>query len=268
MHEQVVAGVVLLADFLGNTGSHRNGGNTGGTDQRVDLAVGDDAHDLAQDDAASGADTESNDAQDDDLDSLDVQEGRSVGGAANREAQEDGDDVHQFVAGGLGDTLNNAGLLHQVAHHQAANQDSSIRQGQGNDDGNDDGEKDLLGLGNAAGCGHDDLTFFFRGQGLHDRRLDNRHQRHVAVCRNRDGTQQVRGQLGGNIDSGGAVSTTDDADSTGFLVGEAQDLSANEGEEDAQLSSSAQQQAGGTCDQRLEVGHGTDAQEDQRGINT
>ena len=76
------------------------------------------------------------------------------------------------------------------------------------------------------------------------------------------------GQLGGNIDSGGAVSTTDDADSTGFLVGEAQDLSANEGEEDAQLSSSAQQQAGGTCDQRLEVGHGTDAQEDQRGINT
>ena len=55
--------------------------------------------------------------------------------------------------------------------------------------------------------------------------------------------QQVRGQLGGNIDNGGAVSTTDDADSTGFLVGEAQHLSANEGKEDAQLSSSAQQQA-------------------------
>ena len=77
----------------------------------------------------------------------------------------------------------------------------------------------------------------------------------------------MRGQLGGDVDSGGAVSTTDDADSTGFLVGEAQDLGADEGEEDAQLCSSAQQQAGGTCNQRLEVGHRTDAQEDQRGIN-
>ena len=36
---------------------------------------------------------------------------------------------------------------------------------------------------------------------------------------------------------------------------------ANEGEEDAQLCGSAQQQAGRTCDQRLKVGHGTDAKE-------
>ena len=267
MHEQVVAGVVLLADLLGNTGGHGNGGNTGGADERVDLAVGDNAHDLAQDNTAGGADAEGDDAQNDDLNGLDVQEGGGVGGAADGEAEEDRDDVHQLIAGGLGDTLDNAGLLHQVAHHQAADQNGGVRQGQGNDDGNDDGEEDLLGLGDAAGGSHDDLTLFFSGQDLHDRRLDNRHQRHVAVRSNCDGAEQMRGQLGSDIDGGGAVRAADDADSTGFLIGEAQNLSADKGEEDTQLCGSAQQQAGRAGDQRLEIGHSADAEEDQRRVN-
>ena len=250
MHEQVVAGVVFLADFLGNTGGHGNSGNTGGADQRVNLAVGDNAHDLAQQNTACGADTESNNAQNNDLNGLDVQEGCGIGGAANAEAQEDGDDIHQFVAGGLFDTLNNAAFLHQVAQHQAANQDGGIGQGEGNDDGNNDREEDLLSLGNLARAFHHDLTLFFGGQNFHDGRLDNRHQRHVAVRGNRDGTQQVRGQAGGDEDSGRAIGTADDADGSGFLVGEAQDFGANEGEEDAQLCGSAQQQAGRTCNQR------------------
>ena len=267
MHEQVVAGVVLLADLLGNTGGHGNGGNTGGADERVDLAVGDNAHDLAQENTAGGADTEGDDAQNDDLNGLDVQEGGGVGGAADGEAEEDRDDVHQLIAGGLGDTLNNAGLLHQVAHHQAADQNGGVRQGQGNDDGDDDGEQDLLGLGDTAGGRHDDLTLFFSGQGLHDGRLDDRHQRHVAVRGNRDGAQQVRGQLGGDVDGGGAVRAADDADSAGLLVRKAQDLSADEGEEDAQLCGSAQQQAGRAGDQRLKVGHRADAEENQRRVD-
>ena len=49
----------------------------------------------------------------------------------------------------------------------------------------------------------------------------------------------MRGQLGGDVDSGGAVRTADDADRTGLLVRKAQDLSADEGEEDAQLCGSA-----------------------------
>ena len=267
VHQQVVAGVVLLADLLGNTGGHRHGGNTGRADERVDLAVGDNAHDLAQQHTACGADAEGDDAQNDDLDGLQVQEGRGVGGAADGEAQEDGDDVHQFVAGGLGDTLDHAGFLHQVAHHQAADQQGGVRQRQGNDDGNDDGEQNLLGLGNLARGFHNDLTFFFGSQRLHDGRLNDRHQRHVAVRRHGNGAQQVRGQLGGNVDSGGAVGAADDTDGGSLAVGEAEDLSADKGEEDAQLCGSAQQQAGGAGDQRGEVGHGADAQEDQRGVN-
>ena len=41
--------------------------------------------------------------------------------------------ISQFIAGGLFDTLNNAAFLHQVAQHQAANQDGGIGQGEGND---------------------------------------------------------------------------------------------------------------------------------------
>ena len=47
---------------------------------------------------------------------------------------------------------------------------------------------------------------------------------HVAVRGNRDGTQQVRGQAGGDEDSGRAIGAADYADGSGFLVGEAQDF--------------------------------------------
>ena len=187
---------------------------------------------------------------------------------AHRQAQGDGDDVDQSVLGSIGQTLGNAALTEQVAQHEHADQRSGIRNQQDNNDGNCDREYDLLGLGDAAGGSHDDLTLFFSRQYLHDRRLDNGHQRHVAVCSDRDGAEQMRGQLGGDIDGGGAVRAADDADSTGFLIGEAQNLSADKGEEDAQLCGSAQQQAGRTCNQRLKVGHGTDAKENQRGIDT
>ena len=39
VHQQEVTGVVLLTDHVGNTGSHGNGGDTGRTDQRIDLAA-------------------------------------------------------------------------------------------------------------------------------------------------------------------------------------------------------------------------------------
>ena len=73
---------------------------------------------------------------------------------------------------------------------------------------------------------------------------------------------------GGQSHHAAELAAADDADGSGFLVGEAQDFGTNEGEEDAQLCGSAQQQAGRTCDQRLKVGHGTDAKENQRGIDT
>ena len=76
-----------------------------------------------------------------------------------------------------------------------------------------------------------------------------------------------------NEDGGGAVCTTDDGDCSGLLLGEVhnagsgQQTSAHVSTKDTELSGSAQQQALGVGDQGSEVGHGTDAQEDQRGVN-
>ena len=40
MHQQEVRGVSLLTFHIGNTGSHRHSGNTGGADEGIDLALG------------------------------------------------------------------------------------------------------------------------------------------------------------------------------------------------------------------------------------
>ena len=65
----------------------------------------------------------------------------------------------------------------------------------------------------------------------------------------------------------GAVGAADDADGAGLRAGEAQQAAAHIGQEDAQLSRSAQQQALGIGDQGSEVGHGAHAHEDQARID-
>ena len=263
MHQQEVAGILLLADLLGHAGRHRHGGHACGANQRVDLAAGEDVHQLGQQHAACGAKAEGDDAEDDDVDGLHGQEGGALGGRADRQAQEDGHDVAQLVLGGLVDALHDAADAHQVAQHQHAHQGGRVGQQQRHDDRHRDGEDDRLGLGDLAQLAHADGALLVGGQRLHDGRLDDRHQGHVAVGRHGDGAQQVGRQLGGDEDGRRAVSAADDADGAGLAGGEAQQLRAQEGQEDAQLGRSAQQQALRVGDQRGKVGHRAHAHEDQ-----
>ena len=273
MHQQEVGGVLALADLLRNTGGHRNSGNTSGADQGVDLTAGQGVHHLAAQNACSGTKGEGDQTQHNDEQGAAVQEGVCRGGAANRQSQENGDDVHQFIAGSLLDTIHNTGLLHQVAQHQHTDQNGSIGNDQRNNDGDHDGEDDPLGLGHGAQLLHHDCALFLGGERLHNGRLDHGHQSHVAVRRNGNAAQQLRCQTGGNEDGGGAVCTADDGDCSGLLLGEVhntgsgQQTSAHISTKDTELSGSAQQQALGVGDQGGEVGHGADAQEDQRGVN-
>ena len=168
VHQQEVGGVLALADLLRNTGSHRHSGNASGTDQGVDLTAGQNIHDLAAENTGSGAEGEGDEAQHDDEQGAAVQEGVCRGGTADRQSQEDGDDVHQLIAGGLLDTIHDAALLHQVAQHQHTDQNGGIRHDEGDDDGDHDGEDDPLGLGHGAQLLHHDGTLLFGGQGLHD----------------------------------------------------------------------------------------------------
>ena len=281
VHQQEVTGVVLLAHHVGNTGSHGNGGDTGRTDQGVDFALGGLAHDQTAQQTTGGGDAEGDDAQQNDGQGLNSQEGGADHGGTDGQGQQDGDDVHQGILHGVAQTVGQTGLLAQVAEHQAADQGSGVGEQQGNKDGDQDGEDDLLSLGDHTGLDHLDLALLRGGHQVHDGGLDQGDQSHVGVSGDRDGTQQLRSQLGGQEDGGGAVCAADDADGGSLGTGEAdhqlrsqteqavqavQRDCAEEGDEHAHLSSCAQQQGLGVAEQRTEVGHGTNAHEDQTGV--
>ena len=99
VHQQEVLRVLALAHLLGHTGGHRHSGNASGTDQRVDLAAGHGVHHLAAQHTGCGAEGEGDQAQHDDEQGAGVQEGVCRGGAANRQSQENGDDVKIQILG-------------------------------------------------------------------------------------------------------------------------------------------------------------------------
>jgi len=119
-------------------------------------------------------------------------------------------------------------------------------------------------VGNRTKGGHSDLTLFFGGAEFHDRWLDQRYQGHVGVCCYCDSAQKFRSQFGGEVNSGRAVGTTDDTDSCCLRCSEAEDHSACEGYEYADLSCCAQEHGLRVRDERTEVGHSAYAHEDQR----
>ena len=118
VHEQEVGGILLLTDLLRDASRHRNGRNAGGTDQRIDLAACHLVHDLAEEHAEGGTHAERDQTEKDDLERLKPEEVGAGGGRADSGAEENGDDIHQFILRRLGDTLDHAALLEEVAEHQ------------------------------------------------------------------------------------------------------------------------------------------------------
>src|SRR5690606_18451564 len=102
------------------------------------------------------------------------------------------------------------------------------------------------------------------GEQSHDRRLDERHERHVAVGGDGDGAEELGGELVGDEDGGGAVGAADDADGGGLLGGEAEHGGAHEGEEQPGLGGGPEEEGARHGDERAEVGERADAEEDER----
>ena len=267
MHEQEVGGILLLTDLLRDASRHRNGGNAGGTDQRIDLAACHLVHDLAEEHAEGGTHAERDQTEKDDLERLEPEEVGAGGGSADSGAEEDGDDIHQFILRRLGDTLDHAALLEEVAEHEHTDQRSRVGKQNGDHDDNDDREHDLFQLGHRTELFHNDGALLLGGEQLHDGRLDDGHQRHVGIRRDRDGAEQMGREFGGDVDRRRAVGAADNADSAGFRLGKAEEDRAGEGDKDTDLRGSAEDQALGVGDQRTEVGHAADAEEDQRRID-
>ena len=140
--------------------------------------------------------------------------------SAHGDAQEDGDDVHQGVLNGVGQTIRHAALLEQVAQHQAAQQRGHGGQHQAGDNGDHNGEEDLFGLGDGAKLLHLDLAHLLSGQQAHDGGLDQGDQRHIRVSCNGDWAKQMGSQGLGQPNGGGAVSAADNADGGSLGAGE------------------------------------------------
>ncbi len=267
MHEQEVGGILLLAHVLGHTGGHRHGGHAGGADQRIDLALCQHIHHVAQDQAAGGGQQEGGQAQRDNGQGLEGQEAGSGGLEAHGQAQRDGNDVDEGVLGGVGQALGNAALTEQVAQHKHTDQGGGVGNQQHHKDGHGDGEDDLLGLRHLAQLAHLDLAGLLGGQQLHQRRLDHGDQGHVGVSRNGNGRQELHRQFRSGQDGGRAVGAADDADGGGFSGLKAQHQSHQEGGKDAQLSGGAQQQGGGVGQQGAKVRHRADSHKDNRRVD-
>ena len=186
MHQQEVARIFLLANLLAHTRCHRDSRNTCGTDQRVNLTLCKEVHQLTKQNTAGRAKAERQQAENDNTDGLGAQENFALCCCANGDAKENRDDVHQLVLCRIGNTIYNTTLTHQVAQHQHANQRGRIRQQQRDQNGYNNREQNLLQLGNRTELLHHNRALLLGSQSLHNRRLNNRHQGHVRISCNSD----------------------------------------------------------------------------------
>ena len=72
---------------------------------------------------------------------LEAQEYFGLHGGPDRESQKDGDDVHQGVLGGVGQSLDHPALAHEVAEHEHAHQGRHGRDQQNDQDRRRSGER-------------------------------------------------------------------------------------------------------------------------------
>ena len=114
MHQQEVARIGFLTYSLRYTGCHRNGRYTGRTDQRVDLILGKQVHEFSQQYSSGTSQSESQDSDYQDGQSLVVQESCCGSCRSNRNTQKDGGNIHQFVLNSLTQTFYNSTFTHQV----------------------------------------------------------------------------------------------------------------------------------------------------------
>ena len=104
VHEQEVGTVVLLTFDQGDTRCIGHGGDTGVTDERVDLVVAleEEVEELHEEHTGSGSNHEGEGTQHEDEHGGRSQEVGGLRGTTDGETDEDGHDIHQRTGGGVG----------------------------------------------------------------------------------------------------------------------------------------------------------------------
>lgn len=267
VHEQEVAGVLLLRDPLHYPCSHGNGRDSSRTDHGVDLSSAPLLHELPEEDSSTRAEDEGHKAQQDDLQGGYCEEFVRVHGRAHGEAEEDGRGVQYFVLRRKAEPVRDAALPQEVAEHEDSHKGDRCGEDESRRHGGDDGKEDLLKLRDWPKGVHADGTVRLRGEQLDHRRLDEGDEGHVAVGRHSYCPQDLGREFHGEVDARGAVRSSDDGDGGRFLDGEAHEHGAEEGDEDAELRCRAEEKGDGVGKQGREVRQGSYAHEDDDGVD-
>ena len=267
MHKKIVAFVVLKSDGVGNTRRHRHGGYACRTDERIDFAFREDVEQFADKQAADCGKHESCKTEEHDFERGQGEEGRADCGCADGNAEEQRDDVHKRVLRGVAETFGYAAFTQEVAEHKASEQRRNGRQKQGHDDCDENRENDFLFLADLAGGLHNGHTLFLCCEQLHKRRLQERNESHIRVCRNCDRRKQFGCERLCKEDSRRAVRACDNRNGCRLSAGESHCRRENKHEVDTALRRRAENERTRARKHRSEVGHCAHADENEAGIN-
>lgn len=268
VHEKVVAGVGLLSEALDDARGHREGGDSRRSDHRVDPLVfrQEEVEDLRRDDAACGVEDECDEAhayygEGAEVDELLTRHRRRYG-----ETEQYRDDVRHLVLSGLRETLCDAANAEHVAEHDETEQRDGGRRDKSADYRYHYREEQEHGLGDwARRIGHTHFALFLGRQRLDDRRLDERDERHVCICRDGNRPQQVRREARRYVYRGRPVGGSDDAYRGGFIyIVVEYEICDSHREEDAGLRREAEEEYLRVRKQRREVAHCADCDEYQQ----
>ena len=269
MHKKEVGGIFFLTDNLRNTSRHRNSGNTRRTDKRIDLALGNDAHDLTEESTANRSDRKCRKTKANNENGFRFEEVCRIGSCTDRNTEKNGNDIHKLVLRSLGKSFCNTGNFKKVTKHKHADESCCRRKNDTNNQCNNDRENDFLGFGNSAKLTHNDRTLFLAGERLHDGRLNKGNESHIRICCYRNRAQKVGCKCFSNVNSGRSIRAADYTDRSSFGNGEiSRSECAEESNKNAKLCSRTEKKALGVCDKGLKVSHGTNAKEYKRRINT
>ena len=273
LHENEVRRIVRKRNLVGDAGGHRNGRNAGGTDERVDLLLGEEVHELSHQYARRGTDAERNETERENAESRTGEEFLAGELGADGKAEHDRYDVDERVGHRIGNTRNGGTcFLGEVTEHQSADKRNCRRKKNRTEKEHHEREADLLDLLDLTKSGHLDKTLVLGRKSVHNRGLDDRNESHVRIGRNRDSAQKIGSETRGEPDRRGTVGAADDTDRGGRLDGidiaeepgnaGRETESAEEREEDTELSGTAQERHLGVGDKGTEVRHRAYAHKD------
>ena len=243
VHQQMVLRIGLKPHLLDDARGHRERRNACRADHRVDLLLAEQVEELREHHARDGVEHERHEAKAHDDERIPVHELVGAHGERDRDAEQQRDEVRQRVLRGLGETVKAAALAQEGTEHQEADERDGHRRDEARDDGHEDWEADAQRARDVLGVvGHPDAALFFRRHELDGEGLDDRHKRHVRVCRDGDGADVARVQHLRDENGGRAVRRADDADGGGVREVEAEQDGSDHGEEDAELRRRAEEQ--------------------------